>query len=102
MENNFEGIGLESVAFFSDRPFSLVIPHDRKTARCASIACRALSSWVFPRREEREREKRVDTLGQAMVMAAVSSLKEAGPPTARYEGESLKALFATSSASSAS
>lgn len=102
MEKNLEEIGLESVAFF--RPSRLVVGQKRnirrhdhlngKAARSSgwsTIACRMVSSWVLPGRHETRTD--VEALGEAMVTVAVSTLEEAGPASARYEGEALEGLF---------
>lgn len=94
-----EEMGLESVAFF--RPSGLQVGdkkkysnHNSKAARSSGwsmIACRMMSSWVLPGRHEARTD--VEALGEAMVTVAVSTLEEAGPALARYEGEALEGLL---------
>lgn len=99
VEEILEEMGLESVAFF--RPSGLVVGRKKKynnrnskaagSSGWSTIACRVVSSWVLPARQEACTN--VKALGEAMVTVAVSTLEEAGPALARYEGESLEGLL---------
>lgn len=80
-EKNFEAVGLESAAFF--RPSTLV--GNENTPGWLPVLSRMVS-WAIPLKFK---EIHIEALGGAMVKAAVSSLDEGGPPSARYEGESL-------------
>lgn len=84
MEKNFEGVGLESAAFF--QPATLV--GNANTPAWAPVASKMLS-WAFP---IKYKEIHINDLGAAMVKVAVSSLDKAGPTSARYEGASLFGL----------
>lgn len=85
MEDNFEGEGLESAAFF--RPATLV--GNANTPGWAPIASKMIT-WALPMKYK---EIHIDALGGAMVKVAVSSLDAAGPAAARYEGASLFGLL---------
>lgn len=81
VEKNFEGVGLESAAFF--RPSTLV--GNANTPGWAPFATK-LISWILPKKYK---EIHINALGGAMVNAAVLSLDKEGPATAKYEGTSL-------------
>lgn len=85
VENNFEGAGLESAAFF--RPATLV--GNANTPGWAPVASKMVS-WALPKKYK---EIHIDSLGRAMVKAAITSLDEGGPASARYEGASLFGLL---------
>ncbi|CAN0128036.1 unnamed protein product, partial [Laminaria digitata] len=84
VEKNFEGVGLESAAFF--RPATLV--GNANTPGWAPFASKIVS-WLLPKKYK---EIHIEALGGAMVRAAVLSLDKEGPAAARYEGASLFGL----------